>query len=160
MNQSFQSSHPEVGMVSLLYNSAMEQQTVFVQSFKLYGVDMSGFFYWHVDMKKDFDDSPSSKTHALYISLDIFLCILKLTNDHGPNLKDWWAEFWARGQPFENHLSRIFLICPCIIMLSVWTHFIFEVSHEHKNLESVLTECLSCNGVATITDVSSCWRMV
>ena len=34
MNQSFQSHHPEVGMVSLLYDSVMEQRTVFVQNFK------------------------------------------------------------------------------------------------------------------------------
>ena len=33
---SFQSPHPEVGMVSLLYDSATEQLTVFVQNFKSY----------------------------------------------------------------------------------------------------------------------------
>ena len=36
MNQSFQSPHPEVGMVSLLYDSATAQQMVFVQKFKSY----------------------------------------------------------------------------------------------------------------------------
>ena len=36
MNQSFQSPHPEVGMVSLLYDSAMEQLSIFVQNFKSY----------------------------------------------------------------------------------------------------------------------------
>ena len=33
MNQLFQSPHREVGMVSLLYDSATEQRTVFVQNF-------------------------------------------------------------------------------------------------------------------------------
>ena len=36
MNQSIQSPHPEVGMVSLLYDSATEHLTVFVQNFKSY----------------------------------------------------------------------------------------------------------------------------
>ena len=63
MNQSFQSPHPEVGMVSLLYNSATEQQMVFVQNVKLYYVDMSltcqDFFTNVLTWKKDLDDSPS-----------------------------------------------------------------------------------------------------
>ena len=36
MNQSFKSLHPEVDMVSLLYDSAEEQLTVFVQNLKSY----------------------------------------------------------------------------------------------------------------------------
>ena len=52
MNQSFQSPHPEVGMVSLLYDSATEQLTVFVQNFKSYYILLR-----YVDMKKDLDDS-------------------------------------------------------------------------------------------------------
>ena len=36
MNQSFQSPHPEVGTVSLLYDSAKEQLKLFVQNFKSY----------------------------------------------------------------------------------------------------------------------------
>ena len=49
-------------MVSLLYDSATEQLTIFVQNFKSnyivclfvcgHVVDMSGFFYRYVDMKK------------------------------------------------------------------------------------------------------------
>ena len=35
-DQSFQSPHLEVGMVSLLYDSATEQRTIFVQNFKSY----------------------------------------------------------------------------------------------------------------------------
>ena len=58
INQSFQSPYPEVGMVSLLYDSVTEQLTVFVQN--LYKsrimcphvIDMSWFFYRYVDMKK------------------------------------------------------------------------------------------------------------
>ena len=34
MNQSFQSPHPVVGMVSLLYDSATKQLMVFLQNFK------------------------------------------------------------------------------------------------------------------------------
>ena len=66
MNQLFQSLHREVGMVSLLYDSATEQRTVFVQNFEvvLY-VDISSscqdFFNRYVDMKKNLDDSPSTK---------------------------------------------------------------------------------------------------
>ena len=45
MNQSFQSPYPEVGMVSLLYNSATEQWTVFVQKFKSYNMSTCQDFF-------------------------------------------------------------------------------------------------------------------
>ena len=64
MNQSFQSPHPEVGMVSLLYDSATEQLTVFVQNFKSYYMSTGRrhvrvFFTGMSTLKKDLDDSPS-----------------------------------------------------------------------------------------------------
>ena len=47
---------PEVGMVSLLYDSATEQLMVFVQNFKLYYMWTCRWhvriFYWYVDINK------------------------------------------------------------------------------------------------------------
>ena len=60
MNQSFQSPHPEVGKVSLLYDSATAQRTGFVQNFKLYYVSTCQDFFTDMStLKKDLDDSPS-----------------------------------------------------------------------------------------------------
>ena len=47
---------PKVGMVSLLYDSATEQQAVFAQNFTLYYMST---YYWNVDMKNGFDESPT-----------------------------------------------------------------------------------------------------
>ena len=62
----FQSPHPEVGMVSLLYDNAPERNGRYL--YKISSriihvcrrvVDMLRFFYQYGDMKKDLDDSPS-----------------------------------------------------------------------------------------------------
>ena len=64
MNQSFQLPHPEVGPRhgnSLLYDkcySATDGICIYFQVILF--VDMPGFFYRYVDMKKDLNDSPTS----------------------------------------------------------------------------------------------------
>ena len=64
MNQSFKSLHPEVDMVSLLYDSAEEQLTVFVQNLKLYYMSTCKDFFTDMSTwKKDLDDSPNSNSY-------------------------------------------------------------------------------------------------
>ena len=60
MNQSFQSPYLEV---SLPYDSATEQQTVFVQNFKSYYMSTCQDFFTDMSTwKKDLDDSPTNNT--------------------------------------------------------------------------------------------------
>ena len=59
MNQSFQSPHPDVGTVSLLYNSATEQLTVFVQNFKLFDMSTCQDFFTNMSTQgQKLDEKP------------------------------------------------------------------------------------------------------
>ena len=111
MNQSFQSPHPEVGMVSLLYDSATNQVTVFVQNFKSYymPVNMSStcqeFFTDMLTWKKDLHDSPTIHSpfgHQNLSACESF-CHKSLTK---VNMKLLMAHNWQKWK-------RVFLTCPC-----------------------------------------------
>ena len=84
MNQSFQTPHPEVGMVNLMYDSATEQLMVFVQNFKLHYMSTCRrhvrlFFFTDVSTwKKDLNISPNYYFIIIIIIIIIIINILLL----------------------------------------------------------------------------------
>ena len=115
MNQSFQSPYLEVGMVSLLYDSATEQRAVFVHNFKLHYMSTCRqhvriFLPIYVNMKKRSRRQPYSvalkysrslSRHKLLLLL--YVRIIKLEH----------AAFWNPLIPARKQENTVFWSFTC-----------------------------------------------
>ena len=129
MNQSFQSPHLEVGMVSLLYESATEQLTVFIHNFQviLY-FDMSTTCQ---DFITDMSTWKRSWRQPYYTERIDNLCISHNAPQSGTNMQDTCSRSrsWILA-PTKMHYGKCtkgVLHCDDLLSCVVIFNFIFRL---------------------------------